>query len=45
MDKDREATVFFECGAKNEILKVSEPERCEYHFFFRYFFDFYFFFS
>lgn len=28
----RSAIVFIECGDKNEILSVSEPEKCEYHF-------------
>mmetsp|Transcript_37824 Transcript_37824/g.59788 ORF Transcript_37824/g.59788 Transcript_37824/m.59788 type:complete len:306 (-) Transcript_37824:106-1023(-) len=35
MDKDRTASVYFECGKENEIIKVSEPERCEYNFYFR----------
>ncbi|CAG8812216.1 21083_t:CDS:2, partial [Racocetra persica] len=27
----RSVKVYLECGAKNEILSVSEPEKCEYH--------------
>lgn len=29
---DRSVKVFFECGSENEILSVTEPEKCEYHF-------------
>jgi protein kinase C substrate 80K-H len=35
MDKDRSAVVHFECGALSELIKVSEPERCEYEMIFR----------
>ncbi|KAI9033871.1 glucosidase II beta subunit-like-domain-containing protein [Phycomyces nitens] len=29
---ERSVRAFFECGAETEILEVSEPEKCEYHF-------------
>ncbi|CAG8804785.1 5998_t:CDS:2, partial [Racocetra fulgida] len=27
----RSVKVYLECGAENQILSVSEPEKCEYH--------------
>ena len=35
MDKDREAVVRFECGSESQVMRVSEPERCEYEMIFR----------
>ncbi|KAI7869248.1 glucosidase II beta subunit-like-domain-containing protein [Spinellus fusiger] len=29
---ERSVRVFIDCGAETEILEVSEPEKCEYHF-------------
>mmetsp|Transcript_35164 Transcript_35164/g.99150 ORF Transcript_35164/g.99150 Transcript_35164/m.99150 type:complete len:562 (-) Transcript_35164:74-1759(-) len=35
MDKSRTATVHLQCGKNNEMVSVTEPERCEYEFLFR----------
>ena len=29
---ERSANIELECGAENELVKVTEPSKCEYHF-------------